>query len=188
MIPALWSRLLRKPTESIAFDTALATTGAAAACRVFELDLWGDLGSAGRRAIDRRRIGFVRDSRLRLRRPDSSRSTVRAQLVHLWLAETAWAIPYYLREALGAFGMALISAQFGWQTVVASGPAVYLIYRSYRVYLQRLEDQKRHAEEMAGRSISGRSKPWLWRSKQRTTRRMSICGASRFTLARSGRS
>ena len=28
-------------------------------------------------------------------------------------------------------------------------PAVYLIYRSYRLYLGKLEDEKRHVEEMA---------------------------------------
>ena len=29
-------------------------------------------------------------------------------------------------------------------------PAVYLIYRSYRLYLDRLENEKRHVEEIAG--------------------------------------
>jgi len=36
-----------------------------------------------------------------------------------------------------------------WQTSLLILPAVYLIYRSYRLYLGKLEDEKRHVEEMA---------------------------------------
>ena len=39
------------------------------------------------------------------------------------------------------------SVQLG--NVAAGLPAVYLIYRSYRLYLGKLEDEKRHVEEMA---------------------------------------
>ena len=37
----------------------------------------------------------------------------------------------------------------GWQTVLLTGPVIYLIYRSYRLYLERLEDEKKHAEAMS---------------------------------------
>jgi response regulator RpfG family c-di-GMP phosphodiesterase len=33
--------------------------------------------------------------------------------------------------------------------MLVTGPVVYLIYRSYRLYLVRLEAEKRHAEEVA---------------------------------------
>jgi putative nucleotidyltransferase with HDIG domain len=36
-----------------------------------------------------------------------------------------------------------------WQTSLLTLPVVYLIYRSYRLYLGKLEDEKRHVEEMA---------------------------------------
>ena len=36
-----------------------------------------------------------------------------------------------------------------WQTSLLILPVVYLIYRSYRLYLGKLEDEKRHVEEMA---------------------------------------
>ena len=36
-----------------------------------------------------------------------------------------------------------------WQTSLLIVPVVYLIYRSYRLYLGKLEDEKRHVEEMA---------------------------------------
>ncbi len=36
-----------------------------------------------------------------------------------------------------------------WQTSLLTLPVVYLVYRSYRLYLGKLEDEKRHVEEMA---------------------------------------
>src|SRR5438105_12441754 len=36
-----------------------------------------------------------------------------------------------------------------WQTSLLVLPAVYLIYRSYRLYLGKLENEKKHVEEMA---------------------------------------
>src|SRR5438067_3449210 len=36
-----------------------------------------------------------------------------------------------------------------WQTSLLILPAIYLIYRSYRLYLSKLENEKRHVEEMA---------------------------------------
>ena len=38
---------------------------------------------------------------------------------------------------------------FEWETSLLILPAIYLIYRSYRLYLGKLEDEKRHVEEMA---------------------------------------
>ena len=38
---------------------------------------------------------------------------------------------------------------FGWETSLLIVPVIYLIYRSYRLYLGKLEDEKRHVEEMA---------------------------------------
>ena len=43
----------------------------------------------------------------------------------------------------------LFNREFGWQTSLLIVPIIYLIYRSYRLYLGKLEDEKRHVEEMA---------------------------------------
>src|SRR5437764_8804382 len=45
--------------------------------------------------------------------------------------------------------MAMVEHVVQWQTVLLTGPVVYLVYRSYRLYLARLEDEKQHAEEMS---------------------------------------
>jgi response regulator RpfG family c-di-GMP phosphodiesterase len=45
--------------------------------------------------------------------------------------------------------MNTVSGILGWTTMVAIVPAVYWIYRTFRLYLHRMQDQQLHAEEMA---------------------------------------
>lgn len=60
-----------------------------------------------------------------------------------------WSFPYYLVGAGIAGAVAWFNKNFNWETSLLLVPAVYLIYRSYRLYLGKLEDEKRHVEEMA---------------------------------------
>src|ERR1700730_6517182 len=57
--------------------------------------------------------------------------------------------PYYLVGAGIAGAIAWFNKIFNWETSLLLVPTVYLIYRSYRLYLGKLEDEKRHVEEMA---------------------------------------
>src|SRR5436309_2079483 len=60
-----------------------------------------------------------------------------------------WCFPYYLFGA-ALTGLAhLINQHAGWETSLLAFPAVYWIYRSYRLYLERLEHEKNHVEDMA---------------------------------------
>jgi diguanylate cyclase (GGDEF)-like protein/putative nucleotidyltransferase with HDIG domain len=60
-----------------------------------------------------------------------------------------WSFPYYLVGAGIAGAIAWFNHTFNWETSLLLVPVVYLIYRSYRLYLGKLEDEKRHVEEMA---------------------------------------
>ncbi len=70
-------------------------------------------------------------------------------MTKVWQDTYFWSFPYYLIGASisGLFSMA--GNAFGWQTSLMLLPLVYLIYRSYRLYLGRLEDEKCHAQQMA---------------------------------------
>ncbi len=68
----------------------------------------------------------------------------------VWKDCYLWAFPYYLLGAAMAGLASLASRYVGWQTAVLIVPLVYLIYRSYCIYLGRLDDEKTHAEDMAG--------------------------------------
>jgi diguanylate cyclase (GGDEF)-like protein/putative nucleotidyltransferase with HDIG domain len=60
-----------------------------------------------------------------------------------------WSFPYYLVGAGIAGVIAWLNHTFNWETSLLVLPVIYLIYRSYRLYLGKLEDEKRHVEEMA---------------------------------------
>ena len=67
----------------------------------------------------------------------------------VWKECYFWCFPYYLFGA-AITGLAhLINRYAGWETSLLAFPAVYWIYRSYRLYLERLEKEKTHVEEMA---------------------------------------
>ena len=67
----------------------------------------------------------------------------------IWEEAYFWSFPYYLVGAGVAGLVSWLNHIVDWQTSLLILPAVYLIYRSYRLYLARLEDEKRHVEEMA---------------------------------------
>ena len=60
-----------------------------------------------------------------------------------------WSFPYYLLGAGIAGVIGWFNRQFNWETSLLFVPAIYVIYRSYRLYLGKLEDEKRHVEEIA---------------------------------------
>ena len=75
--------------------------------------------------------------------------TERRSLRKLWSECYFWSFPYYLVGAGVVGTMSWLHDFADWQTSLLTLPVVYLIYRSYRLYLAKLEDEKRHVEEMA---------------------------------------
>jgi len=68
----------------------------------------------------------------------------------IWAECYFWSFPYYLVGAAIAGLVSALNRWIGWQTSLLVLPIMYWIYRSYRLYLGRLHDEKRHVEEMAG--------------------------------------
>jgi diguanylate cyclase (GGDEF)-like protein/putative nucleotidyltransferase with HDIG domain len=75
--------------------------------------------------------------------------TERRSLRKIWSDCYFWSFPYYLVGAGVAGMMSWLHGFTDWQTSLLTLPVVYLIYRSYRLYLGKLEDEKRHVQEMA---------------------------------------
>jgi diguanylate cyclase (GGDEF)-like protein/putative nucleotidyltransferase with HDIG domain len=75
--------------------------------------------------------------------------TERKSLRRIWADCYFWSFPYYLVGAGVAGMMSWLHNFADWQTSLLILPVVYLIYRSYRLYLGKLEDEKRHVEEIA---------------------------------------
>jgi putative nucleotidyltransferase with HDIG domain len=70
-------------------------------------------------------------------------------IVKKWTGGYAWTFPYYLIGAAIAGLIQFVTQIAGWEMSVLVLPAVFVIYRSYRLHLGRWEDQKRHLEDMA---------------------------------------
>ncbi|HEY1753988.1 MAG TPA: diguanylate cyclase [Bryobacteraceae bacterium] len=66
-----------------------------------------------------------------------------------WRSRYMWLLTYYVGGAATAQIASVANQYVGWQTVLLTGPVMYLIYRTYRLYLERLEGQKMHAEDMS---------------------------------------
>jgi len=75
--------------------------------------------------------------------------TENKSLRHVWRECYFWSFPYYLLGAVIAAAASALNRHFGWQTSLLAVPVVYLVYRSYYLYMGRMEDEKKHAEEMA---------------------------------------
>jgi len=70
-------------------------------------------------------------------------------LTRIWYDCYFWCFPYYLGGASIAWILSVLSRQTNWHASLVLIPIIYFIYRSYRTYLGRLEDEKSHVEEMA---------------------------------------
>jgi putative nucleotidyltransferase with HDIG domain len=67
----------------------------------------------------------------------------------VWRSSYLWALPYYLLGAASAGLFEVAQRRLGWQTSMLVIPATNIVYRSYRLYLGRLEDERKHAEQTA---------------------------------------
>jgi diguanylate cyclase (GGDEF)-like protein/putative nucleotidyltransferase with HDIG domain len=75
--------------------------------------------------------------------------TEKKPLRKIWSQCYFWSFPYYLAGAAIAGLVSLCNKYLGWEASLLVLPVIYSIYRSYRLYLGRLEAQKSHVEEMA---------------------------------------
>jgi diguanylate cyclase (GGDEF)-like protein/putative nucleotidyltransferase with HDIG domain len=67
----------------------------------------------------------------------------------LWRNNFFWTAPHYLVGGALAGLFHFWNDYAGWQTAVLVFPMAYLVYHSYRLYLGRLAEEKRHVAEVA---------------------------------------
>lgn len=76
--------------------------------------------------------------------------TEHKSLRKVWSDCYFWSLPYYLAGAAVAGLVGWINQRVSWQTTLLALPAMFVIYRSYKLYVSKLQNEKRHVEEMAG--------------------------------------
>ena len=71
---------------------------------------------------------------------------------HVWNENFMWSAPSYFVGALAAAGVAIVVSRSAgsnyWIALLAAAP-LYLTYRSYKIYLGRIEDEQRHVQEVS---------------------------------------
>lgn len=67
----------------------------------------------------------------------------------VWTASYMWSFPYYMVGAAAAGLVHFLNSHIGWQSSLLVLPPIYLMYRSYRLYLGKLETEKIHAEKVS---------------------------------------
>ena len=77
--------------------------------------------------------------------------SMKQPLLKVWHENFLWSAPSYFVGALAAAGVGwMMSLPNQWMALIAFAAApVYLTYHSYKVYLGRVDDERRHTQEMA---------------------------------------
>jgi diguanylate cyclase (GGDEF)-like protein/putative nucleotidyltransferase with HDIG domain len=75
--------------------------------------------------------------------------TENKKLQKIWTDCYFWSLPYYLAGGALTAMFGWLTQKVGWQPTLLALPAMFVIYRSYRLYLGKLENEKNHVSEMA---------------------------------------
>jgi diguanylate cyclase (GGDEF)-like protein/putative nucleotidyltransferase with HDIG domain len=76
--------------------------------------------------------------------------TEKKNLIRTWRDCYFWSFPFYVVGASIAWMLCLVSANFNWLGSLLIIPLLFFMFQSYRIYLGRLEAEKKHSEEVAG--------------------------------------
>jgi diguanylate cyclase (GGDEF)-like protein/putative nucleotidyltransferase with HDIG domain len=75
--------------------------------------------------------------------------STRQSVARIWNENFLWSAPsYFVGAGAAAVAVGILQADYRWVAPLLSAP-LYLTYRSYKVYLGRIEDEQRHVSEMA---------------------------------------
>lgn len=78
--------------------------------------------------------------------------TEKKSLRQVWSGCYLWCFPYYLVGAAIVSVFALANRMLDWQAGILVLPVVYLVYRSYLLYLGQLQTQRKRAEDECQRA------------------------------------
>ena len=146
-IQALWRA---KPTRSqVLFEMTVSAVGAGLAHGAYQFPVWGyvgaDIAFLPRFTAGALVFGICHSLAMASRQSLLSGTSMRRE----WREGYGWSPAYYAGFALLTAALLMASRAFGWRISWVFLPAVYLICYAYRLYIDRLDSERRHAEETA---------------------------------------
>jgi diguanylate cyclase (GGDEF)-like protein/putative nucleotidyltransferase with HDIG domain len=148
LVQCLWRPRVRPKAIQIAFSVSAISIAVIAAHVVFHGPLKGLMGDVhpvrlGLAALTYYLVNTVLVAGV-------IGMTEKRSIFRIWHATYYWVLPYHMAAASVAWLIVVLSHQEGWHAALVLFPLVYFIYRSYRMYIDRLEKDKVHVEEIAG--------------------------------------
>jgi diguanylate cyclase (GGDEF)-like protein/putative nucleotidyltransferase with HDIG domain len=147
LVQCFWNQSRKPGLEQLAFNFATTAIGAGGAVWVY-----GASGMAANHVDPAIRLALATITLFILNTAPVVLAIALAEGVSFfsaWRECYFWAFPYYLGGAaiaqLASFGTHFA----GWPTVLLTGPVLYLVFRSYRLYMTRLENERTHAEAVS---------------------------------------
>ena len=75
--------------------------------------------------------------------------SIKQPILKVWNDNFVWSAPSYFVGALAAAASAWVIQRGGYWTALLTSMPVYLLYRTYKVYLGRVHDEQRHVQEVS---------------------------------------
>ncbi len=75
--------------------------------------------------------------------------STKQSILRVWNENFLWSAPSYFVGALAAAAAAMVVQRGGYWTAGLTAAPVYLLYRTYKVYLGRVQDEQRHVQEVS---------------------------------------
>ena len=139
-----WHAKKRPSLIQALFNISNVATATAAACYVYQLKGSLGLGSYRELLLGAASATFFFVNTLPIAGVVSL--TEHKNVRRVWSECYFWSFPYYLLGASIAGLVSRLNQYFNWQISILTLPVLYVIYRSYTLYLNRLEGEKKHAE------------------------------------------
>ena len=147
LVQCFWGAKRRPGWIQIVFNVSAAALGVGAAQAVFQWPLLVEFGAKMPLRLGLASLFFFVANTAPIAvvvalTEDKDSGTV-------WKESCFWSLPYYLAGASIAWLYDVTSRWWGWEWALLVLPPMFLLYRSYRLYLDRLESEKTHAQDMA---------------------------------------
>ena len=147
LVQCFWNQERRPSLDQVAFNVATMALAATVATWLYHSP-WM-LANQGEAAI---RLALATTAFFVLNTVPIAVAVALAEEVSVWAVWWEcyfWSLPYYLGGAVVAQLAGFAVHVAGWPTVLLSGPVFYLVFRSYRLYIGRLEEERKHAEAVS---------------------------------------
>ena len=144
LVQSIWQARKRLDPVKILFNVAGMMANASALTYLTYQSLWGRFGSSKPVLLMVAALVFFFANTLpisiviALTEGKSSRK--------VWSECYFWSFPYYLVGAAAVGLVGIVNRAAGWETSLLVLPLIYWVYRSYRLYLGRLEAEKERVE------------------------------------------